>query len=84
MQSIMDLVVGVGLGTPINRSVVFAAIGFAVQLFIKPSISYAKVGNKSIAKPFKLTASPTSKIPTTLFPWYFWPLLFAAIGGLFL
>lgn len=82
MQSLTNFVVGIGLGTPINRSAVFAAVGFALQLFIKPSISYVTVGNKSIAKPFKLTASPTNKIPTTLFPWYFWPILFAMIGGL--
>lgn len=84
MDSLSSFVAGIGLGTPTNRAAVGAAIGFAIQLFIKPSISYITVGNKSVPRPFKLTAKADSKVPPTLFPWYFWPISFAIIMGLFL
>jgi hypothetical protein len=84
MDYLSAFAVNVGLGTPSNRGLIGAAIGFAVQLFIKPSISYITIGNKSIARPFKPIAPPNSKVPPTLFPWYFWPISFAIIGGLFL
>lgn len=79
--------VAVGLDTPLARALAFGSIGFATQFFLRPGISYVTVptkkGNKTIAKQFTLLAKGEN-VPTTYFPWYFWPLLLAIIGGIFL
>ena len=83
MESILGLIAGIGLASPFSRAVAFGAAGFGTQLFIKPSISYTTVGNKTVAKPFALT-SKSKTATTTYFPWFFWPILFAVVGGLFI
>jgi hypothetical protein len=80
--------VTLGLESPTARALAFGTVGFAIQYFIRPGVSYINVptkdGGKCISKQFTLLANKESNVPTTLFPWYFWPLLFALIGGLFL
>ena len=77
-----------GLETPVSRALAFGAVGFAFQYIAKPGISYVNVpgkgGNKCVAKQFSLLAGKDSGAPTTYMPWYFWPLLLAIIGGIFL
>lgn len=76
-----------GLNTPLTRTVTFSCVGFGIQYFLRPSLSYTSIqtkgGTKSVAKEFRLTskAPPAS---TTWFPWYFWPAVLGIIGGLFL
>ena len=81
------LLADVGMGNPISRAVTLGCVGFGVQFFLKPSISYTTVagkgGNKQIAKDFAFT-SKASPAMTTWFPWYMWPASFAIIGGLFI
>lgn len=80
--------VALGLESPISRALAFGTVGFAAQYFVRPGISYVDVptkgGNKCISKQFSLLATKESSVPTTWFPWYFWPILFALIGGIFL
>lgn len=77
-----------GLQTPISRALAFGTVGFAYQYLLRPSLSYSKVETKSgsqyVAKEFALFSSKESPVPKTYFPWYFWPVLLALIGGLFL
>ena len=88
MDTIIDLFVSTGLGSPFSRAIAFGAAGFGAQYFIKPSVSYTTMPagrngqTKQVAKDFSLSA--TCSTPSTWFPWFFWPLLFAAIGGLFI
>ena len=81
MESVLSFLASIGLGSPLGRSVAMGATGFATQYFIKPSISYTTVGNKTVPKQFALTSSGNA---TTYFPWFFWPILFALVGGIFL
>lgn len=80
--------VTVGLDTPLSRALAFGTVGFAYQYLLRPSVSYVKVDTKSgsqcVAKQFALFSSKESSVPTTYIPWYFWPLILAIIGGLFL
>lgn len=80
--------VTLGLESPTSRSLAFGTVGFSFQYLVRPSISYKKIstkeGTKTVAKPFALFASKDSPVETTYMPWYFWPLLLALIGGLFL
>lgn len=80
--------VTLGLETPISRALAFGTVGFSFQYFVRPGISYVNVptkgGNKCISKQFTLLASKESSVPTTFFPWYLWPVIFAIIGGIFL
>lgn len=73
----VDLMMAMGLGNIITRTITLGGIGFAFQYFIKPSISYTNVstkgGNRSIAKEFAFTSKAAAPM-TTYFPWYFWPL----------
>ena len=79
--------VTLGLESPTSRAMAFGTVGFAFQYLARPSISYVNVptkeGNKCISKQFALLATEDSG-PTTYFPWYLWPLLFAIVGGLFM
>ena len=87
-RAIGSTFVSLGLESPTSRALAFGTVGFSFQYLARPSISYKKVGTKdgakSIAKPFTLLATKDSPVETTYMPWYFWPLLFAIIGGLFL
>ena len=82
-----NIMVSLGLGSPLSRALAFGSIGFTYQFAFRPSISYAnvktKTGQKSVAKQFSLLATKDSG-PTTYFPWFAWPLSFAVVGGLFL
>lgn len=84
MDSIVNFIVGIGLGSPAARAVAGGAAGFATQYLAKPSISYTTVGKTSVPKSFALTSSSTSKTPTTYFPWFMWPILFAVVAGIFI
>lgn len=88
LDTFLGLLSDVGMGNPLSRSISLGCIGFGLQYFVRPSISYANISTKkgegkSVAKEFALTskASPTM---TTWFPWYMWPTIFAIIGGLFI
>lgn len=87
INSFLDVFDDIGLGNPISRAVSFACIGFGVQYFAKPSISYAKIsgkgGDKFVAKEFALTSKASAPM-TTWFPWYSLPVIFAIVGGLFI
>lgn len=76
-----------GLNTPITRAIAFSSVGFGIQYFLRPSISYVNVstksGNKPVAKEFRLT-SKAAPAMTTWVTWYMWPALFAILGGLFI
>lgn len=84
----IDTMMSLGLGNMFSRAVVFAGLGFSLQYFIKPSISYASIstkqGGKHIAKEFSLTSKASSPAMTTYFPWYFWPISFMLLAILFL
>lgn len=86
--AIISSFVALGLESPTSRALAFGTIGFAFQFLLRPSISYAnlptKEGSTCISKPFTLLASKDSNVPSTYFPWYLWPIVFAMIGGLFL
>jgi hypothetical protein len=84
MDSILSFVASLGLGTPLNRAVAFGALGFGLQFFIKPSVSYSNVGGKSVPKQLALFSGGSSGAPTTYLPWYLWPVLFALFGAVFL
>lgn len=87
INTFVGLLADVGMGNPLSRAVSLGSIGFGLQYFMKPSISYttisSKTGSKQIAKEFALT-SKSSPAMTTWFPWYMWPALFAIVGGLFI
>lgn len=85
LRTFLGLMADVGLGNPLSRAVSFGCIGFALQYFMKPSISYANVSDgKSIPKQFTLTAKNVNPSMTTIFPWYMWPVSLAILGGLFI
>jgi hypothetical protein len=87
LDTFLSLLSDVGMGNPLSRAISLGCIGFGLQYFVRPSISYTNIssknGGKSVPKEFALTskASPTM---TTWFPWYMWPTSFAIIGGLFI
>lgn len=88
VDTFLGLLADVGLGNPLSRAVTFGSVGFAVQYFARPSISYAsiesKTGTKSVAKEFALTSKSASPAMQTWLPWYLWPAIFALVGGLFI
>lgn len=76
-----------GLTTPSRRALAFGAAGFAFQFAFAPSISYTKEGVAKSIGLFNYTdeySDEENSVPTTLFPWYAWPISFALMGGLFL
>lgn len=88
LEYILDMMSMVGLGHPVSRAVSFACIGFALQYFMKPKISYVNIakdgkGNvASVPKEFYLTSTSTNAAAKTWFPWYMWPAAGGLIGGL--
>lgn len=88
INTFLGLLADVGLGNPLSRAVTFGSAGFAVQYFVKPSISYANIetksGTKSVPKEFALTSKSNSPAMQTWLPWYLWPAIFAIVGGLFI
>ena len=85
IEAYKNIMEDIGLAHPLARATFFGSIGFAIQYFIKPSISYASIkvkggGNKSAAKEFKLTSKANPPM-TTYFPWYLWPAAFALFGA---
>lgn len=87
IEAFFNALAAIGLGHPLTRTVAFGAAGFGVQYLLKPSISYVTVpagrggASKAVAKDFAATSSSSQ---TTWFPWFFWPILFAVVGGLFI
>ena len=43
----INAMIGLGLGNMFSRTITLGGLGFALQYFIKPSISYTKVSTKS-------------------------------------
>lgn len=92
LDSVAGLIGGtfvtLGLESPTSRALAFGTVGFAFQFLVRPKISYVnlptKEGSTCISKPFTLLASKDSNVPSTYFPWYLWPVVFALIGGLFI
>ena len=86
---LIDFMVTLGLGHPMSRAISFACVGFALQYFLKPKISYvsvakdAKGNTTSVPKEFILTSTNQAQNLKTWFPWYMWPATGALIGGLF-
>lgn len=68
----------VGLGTPVNRSLIFGAVGLAVETMVKPSVSYKENG---VARPFAFT-NPQNEDATYLPPGSL-AVILAVIGGVF-
>ena len=68
----------IGLGGFPARFFFGSAVGFGVQLFLTPSISYDKEG---YARPFALFSDDPN---STFFPWYIWPLLSGLMLVLFI
>ena len=92
MSSFFSFLVDVGLDTPLRRAIFGAALGF-IPVVLKSSLFYNSIQiqteeesySTKVAKVFSPLASPgTDPSQTTLFPWYFLPLLLATIFGLFL
>lgn len=85
LSAFFDFLASIGLGHPATRAVAAGAAGFGTQYLFKPSISYVNISNgktkKSAPREFKLSSSSPQ---ATWFPWYFWPLLFAIIAGVFI
>ncbi len=76
----------VGLGQPIPRALVGAAI-FSIPLFLKSDLSYKHLeGGITVPKSWSLFATPEQRELdlATPFPWYVFPVLGALIFGLFL
>jgi len=87
----IDFLCTVGLDTCLKRAIFGAAIGFIpVLLKMKPFYSHVPLNEESteiikIPKMFSLFAPEnTDPAHTTLFPWYFLPLLLALSLSLFL
>lgn len=94
MQSFFSALTTVGLDTPIKRAIFGASLGF-IPVILKSSLFYNTHelqdedggfgGITKTAKIFSpLAPEGTDPSQTTLFPWYFLPLLLAALFGLFL
>lgn len=77
---IESLFAALGLGTPVSRGLFGVGLGALVAFGIKPSGSFNADGTPKTFSPL-LPASEKSK--GTLFPWYFYPLLFGLLFGLF-
>lgn len=60
-----------GLGSPWKRFFLGGIAGFALQLIIKPSVSYNSDGS-------------AKKLGETLFPWYAWVIVPSLVFALFL
>lgn len=63
---------------PAKRALFTALVAGGTYYAIKPSVSFDQKGN---AKPWTLTSPKSSN--STLFPWFFVPLMGATFGGLF-
>lgn len=85
MESVMNLLVKLGLGSPITRGI-FGASLFTVPLLFHTPISYVKVQEGTyIPKVWALTApKDTPPEHTTYVPWFLFPILGAMLFGLFL
>jgi len=93
MAAFFKLLADVGLDTPIKRALFGASLGF-IPVVLKSSLFYNTIEftgddgetfSTKTARVFRPLAPPeTDPSQTTLFPWYFLPLLLATIFGLFL
>ena len=89
INELFNMMTSLGLGSPISRAVSFGCVGFGFQYFMKPGISYIKVGGKNgtvryVPKEFIFTSNNKNPEAKTYLPWYSWPGLFAFIGGFIL
>lgn len=76
-----SLFAALGLGTPLARGMFGVGLGALVVFLVKPAHAFNPDGS---AKPFSLLLPASDKNKGTKFPWYFYPLLFGAIFGLFI
>lgn len=89
MGTILDTMSLIGLGNPVSRAVSFGCVGFGLQYFMRPGISYGTVSGRdgkptTYEKEFYLTSSSKNDAVKTWMPWYMWPVILALIGGLFI
>ncbi len=84
METFENFMVSIGMGSPLARGTVGAAL-FSIPIFMHWSISYQEVENGLfIPKKWSFFSSPDSKVPTTGFPWWIWPIFGYALFALFL
>jgi hypothetical protein len=81
MSAIVNILVSLGLGSPISRAMVGAAIGFAYQSIIRPSISYY---DENTPRPFILLMDGQNYEEGTYMPWWGWPVGGAVVFGMFI
>jgi len=85
METLQNLLVSFGLGSPISRGIFGAAIG-SIPVLIHSPVSYYKIEEGVyMPKSFYFT-SPEGTAPEhkTYLPWYIFPLLGATLFALFL
>lgn len=70
----------VGLGSYSGRFIFASVLGFAGQMFMKPSMSYTKEGR---LRPFVLFANEKNKEEATYVPWWSWSLIPGLVAVLF-
>lgn len=78
---ILDILVSLGLGSPIARFMALSAGGFAYQALMKPSISYVQTSAGYATRPF---AFYDKSQHATYLPWWGWPVAGGLIGFLLL
>lgn len=92
LYGFFNFLTDVGLDTPLKRAAFGASLGF-IPVVLKSPLFYNSIEIQSgedsystkVPKVFAPLASPgVDPSQTTLFPWYFLPLLLASIFGLFL
>ena len=85
MDTLAEILTSCGLATPITRGI-FGASLFSLPIIFHSSISYTQLSDGVfLAKEFYFTAGKdTAPQNTTYFHWTFWPVLGAALFGLFL
>lgn len=89
LGTVGSTLVTLGLDSEISRAMAFGSIGFLSQYLFRPSISYVKLEGKegkpiAVARPFTLLSKGNENVPSTYFPWYFFPFVLALIGAVFL
>lgn len=78
LDKILSGATAVGLGSYYGRFIAFSVLGFAGQLYLKPSIAYTKDGRM---KPFSLLSKDKDG---TLLPWWALSILPGIGAALFL
>ena len=78
LDSIFSGAAAIGLGSPYGRFAALSVLGFAGQLYLKPSVAYTKEGRM---KPFTLLSKAQE---TTYLPWWVLSIIPGLFGALFI